>query len=85
MCSDDSIIGWCFGLVAIAIITFFSYIFFTDEYTVIQERECIERISDNKCLKYETTYFCKKENGETLRICKDPAECSDFCNKAREQ
>lgn len=82
MCDEETIMIWCFCLIIASCLTFSSYIFFTDEYTVVKNIECVEMSAD-KCLKHQMFYRCKIENGETLRICHDAKECSDYCSKVR--
>ena len=74
--------------VATLFLCLFLYVVLTDEYTVVESKEeqCIEyHVSSGECAKKQMrfVYSCRIVSGETLRICSEPTECSDYCSKIR--
>jgi hypothetical protein len=83
-CSEDTILAGLLTTIVIFLIAIFSYIFFTDEYEIKEQVECVAySVENGQCSKQEKTYSCNIQHGETLRICKDLAECNNFCEQMR--
>ena len=82
--------------ITIFVLLIFSWVFFTDEYSVRTHTQTVCTKYKNElvigvaaktiCIEevIETTYDCKMANGEIFAVCKDAKRCEKVCNKLRE-
>lgn len=64
------------------------YAFFTDEYIVNSQKECIkwhkiEGRTQQSCGEYKMTYTCEIDHGGIIAMCDTAGECNRICEIQR--
>lgn len=79
----DTIGGIFVGVVIVILITFCCCAIFTDEYEVVQKKDCIQYSTNTgTCIKNNIYWVCQNDGGgrEIVHVCgKDSNECNKVC------